>query len=328
MKKVFLLTIIITLFIMHPLSINAQNSNLDRGKKAFASQKYDQAIEIFSQIIESNSNDTTARYYLGQSYYKSKDYNKASKQFTLVYQAAPNSLEGQYSKVALDQIQDLKAPVSWKKTLNIQNKNAESDNYLKEISIKGKFIRWNLNSMPLRIYIEENPKNVLHFDKKQIDYIKSGIDEWPKVTNGKILYSYVNNKESADIAILWVNNETDLPKLSNKKMFALGVTKLLATPQRLYGAIIYMAASTPNGIKIPPALFKGTALHEMGHALGLQGHSKNPDDIMYYSESEYNRNNKLTQDDINTINLLYSRKADITNAGSGQFAKRYPNELK
>ena len=59
-----------------------------------------------------------------------------------------------------------------------------------------------------------------------------------------------------------------------------------------------------------------TALHEIAHALGMFGHSRDADDVLYFAPSREIKKDeykKLSQRDINTINLLYEIKPDITN---------------
>jgi predicted Zn-dependent protease len=51
---------------------------------------------------------------------------------------------------------------------------------------------------------------------------------------------------------------------------------------------------------------KAVALHEIGHSLGLLGHSPVPEDIMYCAEGLAEAPQNLTERDKKTMKLLYS----------------------
>ena len=55
-------------------------------------------------------------------------------------------------------------------------------------------------------------------------------------------------------------------------------------------------------------MLENVVIHELGHALGLFGHSPVRSDIMYPVTDEHSR---LSQRDINTLKRIYSQKADI-----------------
>jgi hypothetical protein len=57
-----------------------------------------------------------------------------------------------------------------------------------------------------------------------------------------------------------------------------------------------------------PILLRNMVMHELGHALGLIGHSPLHSDIMYKDTDEYSR---LSQRDLNTLNRLYGMKVDV-----------------
>ncbi len=55
-------------------------------------------------------------------------------------------------------------------------------------------------------------------------------------------------------------------------------------------------------------LCKNILAHELGHALGLLGHSPEKGDLMFSVTDEYSR---LSQRDLNTLQKLYERKVDV-----------------
>jgi hypothetical protein len=59
---------------------------------------------------------------------------------------------------------------------------------------------------------------------------------------------------------------------------------------------------------IRPLLIKNITAHELGHALGLLGHSTVKSDLLYKDTDEYSR---LSERDLNTLNRLYLQNVDI-----------------
>jgi predicted Zn-dependent protease len=72
--------------------------------------------------------------------------------------------------------------------------------------------------------------------------------------------------------------------------------------------IVY-SLNAASGLPQKESVLKRTLLHELGHALGLLGHSPNPDDIMS-EQTAYLLGNTLThtlsEGDKTTLRLLYS----------------------
>lgn len=58
------------------------------------------------------------------------------------------------------------------------------------------------------------------------------------------------------------------------------------------------------------SVLEATAVHELGHAFGIWGHSPEPDDVMAIHQNQ-NPVLKLSERDTDTLNWLYQRSTDF-----------------
>lgn len=60
-----------------------------------------------------------------------------------------------------------------------------------------------------------------------------------------------------------------------------------------------------------PASLATTARHELGHALGLWGHSPSPQDVMYAEQTVQNQPQEVSQRDVNTLRRVYQQPTRV-----------------
>ena len=72
----------------------------------------------------------------------------------------------------------------------------------------------------------------------------------------------------------------------------------------LGNAQVLVGKHSPDGGKFTDVQLNKIALHEIGHAIGILGHSENINDIMYYS-TEMQRQSTLSIKDIETARKIY-----------------------
>jgi len=75
--KTNVLIFVISLFYLSA----ALAQNVDEGIELFYAEKYEDAKEIFERILQSNSNDSTAHFFLGQIYFSLGRHDDALKVF-------------------------------------------------------------------------------------------------------------------------------------------------------------------------------------------------------------------------------------------------------
>lgn len=178
--------------------------------------------------------------------------------------------------------------------------SAGSD-YLREVCKEGTFV-WPAERFPLKVYIEDG-QGVPGYRSNFSSFVVEAFDTWDKVTNHKLSWSQVSNPQAADITIRWTDAVTERTEGTEAGRTA-AVTRL--NPMTGLGTI--SGAKMLFLTRLPQRQFsddevRKTCLHEVGHALGLQGHSSNRNDIMYYAVSP--TQGQLTARDVATMNKLY-----------------------
>jgi len=149
----------------------------------------------------------------------------------------------------------------------------------------------------------------------------AGFDEWVAATGGAIGYRIVNSPSQGQIVVRF-SPEAYLAGQEG----VVGQTGIASRGKILYKAEIQIATGG-----LDTGGLQSVAAHEFGHALGIEGHSDSPDDLMFPSETLYLSSSgepvvitprPVTLRDLNTLRLCYptlfaeaSRAKKPTSAG-------------
>ena len=177
-------------------------------------------------------------------------------------------------------------------------------NYIDRTLKSGELVRWNPSTFPLHVYVEHNPDLPDYYEKA----VKRAFAKWQKESDNFITFSFTNIEEYADIKCYFPKNFKS--EKDDQRMLA-GLTDFKFEDNKLKYSRINLATYDMNNKFRKENDLYTTALHEIGHALGISGHSVDKKDIMY--PVTQHEKAQISKSDINTLKLIYSIVPDITN---------------
>lgn len=321
MKKKFLIALLLSLS-LSSLVFSANNFSL--GKAAFTQKDYKTANKYFVKALIKNPNDATCRYYYAQTLTFLGNLSQAEKEYGYVIQLAPNTLLSDYATQSLEYLHSQSTQYSQQINQNGSDKLAnfiKTDNYIsKALTVNGEIVTWDLNKMPLKIYIDNS------YNSKQIyiDAAKDALQAWKIASGGLVNYEFITNKDLADITITF--NGT-APKTENQ---TLGLTQHSTSNGYIDKVAVTLYTLGSNYKVLTANDIYNVALHEFGHMLGLWGHSDNKTDVMYatYDMASPHERVALSQQDKNTIKALYVIDKNPLSASTNSMNKLFGDKSK
>jgi predicted Zn-dependent protease len=167
-----------------------------------------------------------------------------------------------------------------------------SGDYLHQV---GGNSRW-AEGKTIRVYVAPGKKNYKNI-------VANCMNQWSKATGGAFNWTLVGTPSSADYTIGWTTSERQVSTGTEAGLTTTDTEVNPYTGEETIDHAHTRILTRYNGRQLSDGDIAETTLHEIGHALGLEGHSSNPRDIMYYAATK--GQGGLTARDMNTINRLY-----------------------
>ena len=191
------------------------------------------------------------------------------------------------------------------------------DNYIEQVPLDKGIMRWDVSKFPLKIAIINTSQSEMpsYYNNE----ILKAFAQWQATTNF-ITFATTNSAKEANIIVKISDPPGNLCSEKNCK-YVVGYTTPTYKDSTLYNMTIILYSKDPFGNFFSDKELYNTILHEIGHALGIMGHSYSSEDLMYMA-TDNNSNfyapyrssfQYLSSKDINTIKLLYKMFPNITN---------------
>ncbi len=238
---------------------------------------------------------------LGSVYQMQGKYEKAVAEFEKYLKAYPN---GQNAGM-------VRAMVNALKTETARSRGVESskgkDNYLSESLALGA-ARWPSSKMPLKIQIKK-AVGVKGYKSEYLQVLKDAFSEWQEASQNKISFKFIDDENGdSDISCTWLDdpNKVINPAEGGQAIVAPDVHGNLSTATI---KLLTLNPNFPDGIT--EASLKVVCLHEIGHALGVLGHSSENTDVMFTTLNPVVPLKGLSARDKNTVVALYNAPVSI-----------------
>lgn len=283
---------------------------LDLGKKAYSKKDYVSAYHNLNFALKLAPLNRDIRYYLVETLINLKP--------TLYVQRELYNISQVNQPDSADLIADRKIS-QWRSRIIL---NA-GENYIEQAPFNNKILRWDASKFPLKVYIKNNSDNAPNYYETEI---KKAFIKWQASTGNFIRFTFVDNPDISNINAS-INSSSDMKKCTQDSCkYTIAYTIPEVQGELLKKMDIFFYDSNNLGKSFSPKEIYNTALHEIGHSLGIMGHSYNKDNIMYMESDTTESFDKfrsellyLSAADINTISLLYKLIPDITNTSLDKF---------
>ncbi|MBX3153809.1 matrixin family metalloprotease [Candidatus Obscuribacterales bacterium] len=273
-------------------------------KSLYESGRYWGALTKLEKIIETDRDDPAVYLYLGHAYSKARKVKEAARAYDTYLQLEPDAPDAEKYRTLVNVLQGQQR----NEPRPVSGAGTASGDYMKETTATGLF-RWPDSRMPIKVYIE--PATAVPGYRPEFDdVLQHAFREWTTATDGKVKFEIVTNRDGAEMVVSWTD-DMHAPELQAEA----GKASIVQDSEGIKSAEIQLLTVSP--FKDGPVgceLLYNICLHEIGHGLGLMGHSPYPEDIMY---PQLSVQTGITPRDARTFQVVYAAAAEALKGGSG-----------
>lgn len=287
--------------IFHKISIfNAEN--------CYKNQQYICAFNNYRNAFNlSNRNDDYVNNYFQTL--------KKMKKVTIVQEELVKILDTYPDNPVSEEIKDIF------KQLQEKIKQEYPITYIENVVQGTSVIHWNNIAKKIHVYIDASVSET--FPGYYVTEVQNAFMAYVRALENTIKFHFVTDPKEADILVYYKENinDTECNKKNCPKI--LGLTENDSVGYTLNKSIIQLRTKDIDNSLFTQNQIYNISKHEIGHALGISGHSYYSEDVMYPVSNDISFNAKtyslqverkeFSSRDLQTIKLLYKIIPDITN---------------
>lgn len=285
---------------------------LGLGKDAYLKKDYNSAYNNLKTALIFSPKNLNVRYYYAKTLLNLKPTFDVQKE---LFKITQTKISDSANMIASRQI------AIWKSQILM----GSGENYIEKAPSDGQILRWDTSKFPLQVYFKNNSTNAPSYF---VPTIQRAFLQWQGASSNLIRFNFTNDEKEANIVVS-INSSKDMKQCDQVDCkYTVAYTTPDIDGSLLKKMDILFYDSNNLGQPFSQKEIFNTAIHEIGHSLGIMGHSENPDNIMFMesnpNEQSYFENlrsdfQSLSQADINTLNLLYKLVPDVTNTPLNEF---------
>lgn len=218
----------------------------------------------------------------------------------------------------------LEKELETRKQVNGQAGTSKKSDYYDEMSEKTR-MRWSNYRLPLRVYIRPST-GVDGYTDMHDAMLRKGFRDWELASNRLLKFVFVNTKEDSDIDCVWTG---DPSRVGHGSEYGFTESKALSGALQ-HASITLLTKNNDQYLPMTDNTIAITCRHEVGHALGIEGHSCDPADVMYFCVSMVDQDLPISQRDKQTLKKVYGKDLPLSTVildflySRGNFARFFP----
>lgn len=174
-----------------------------------------------------------------------------------------------------------------------------NDDYLPQMLTRG-VSRWPRERLPITVYIHDGT-SVPGYRDSFLKILKQSFEDWSVASDGLVGFKLVGSPAEARLQCFWTNKLEDLGNAAEA-----GDARVTLDQDGICKAQIWLLTQPiSKSVPLSDNFLRLVSLHEIGHGLGLAGHTSNPEDIMFYSATFKDSWRTLSGRDSRSVKRLY-----------------------